>query len=437
MERADSPSVLDKICLALLAAVFAGVVFHAPLSVWLGTLLPDFALVVKAWKEILLVIAACLLAVSLWRSGRWREAADDRLLWLIGGYALLHLALLVVFPTGFLAAVAGLMIDLRYLLFFALIYLLLRRRPEFRRPLLKAGAIAAAAAILFAALQALVLPPDILRHIGYGPETIMPYLTIDQNPDYVRINGTLRGPNPLGAFAAIALALLAAVAARGRLSADWRWRAVWGLAATVSAVALWASYSRSALVAAVVAVVAVLALTAGRRLSRKVWIAGLIALGMLIGGLAAARESEFVSHVLLHEDPGEANALNSNEEHLSSLSSGMARMLAQPLGAGVGSTGSASLHGDQPFIIENQYLFIAHESGWLGLGLFVWIFGLITVRLWHRRADYLALGVLASGFGLALVGLLLPVWADDTVSLVWWGLAAIALAAPLNKKEET
>jgi len=27
----------------------------------------------------------------------------------------------------------------------------------------------------------------------------------------------------------------------------------------------------------------------------------------------------------------------------------------------------------------------------------------------------------------------LPVWADDTVSIIWWGMAAIALAGPLAK----
>jgi len=39
----------------------------------------------------------------------------------------------------------------------------------------------------------------------------------------------------------------------------------------------------------------------------------------------------------------------------------------------------------------------------------------------------LALGVFASGIGLALVGFFLPVWADDTVSIIWWGLAAVVV----------
>ena len=103
--------------------------------------------------------------------------------------------------------------------------------------------------------------------------------------------------------------------------------------------------------------------------------------------------------------------------------------MAQPLGAGIGSTGSASLYDDDEggVIIENQYLYIAHETGWLGLALFVAIFGLIMVRLWRARDDWLALGAFASGVGMALIGLLLPVWADDTVAIVWWALAATAL----------
>jgi hypothetical protein len=40
---------------------------------------------------------------------------------------------------------------------------------------------------------------------------------------------------------------------------------------------------------------------------------------------------------------------------------------------------------------------------------------------------------LASGIGLALIGLLLPVWVDDTVSIVWWGLAAIATGGGWQK----
>jgi hypothetical protein len=102
-------------------------------------------------------------------------------------------------------------------------------------------------------------------------------------------------------------------------------------------------------------------------------------------------------------------------------------MLEQPFGAGVGSTGTASYYTAAPIIIENQYLLIAHEVGWLGIILFLGIFIEVMRRLWIRRQDWLAVGVFASGIGMAVIGILLPVWTDDTVSLIWWGLAAIVI----------
>jgi len=120
--------------------------------------------------------------------------------------------------------------------------------------------------------------------------------------------------------------------------------------------------------------------------------------------------------------------VDSNGQHLQSLEQGLGYVLIHPLGAGVGTTGSASLQGARPLIIENHYLFIAHEVGLLGLAVFVWLFGLVLVRLWHRRTDWLALGLFASGIGLGLAALILPVWADDTVAIVWWGLAAVAIS---------
>ena len=88
------------------------------------------------------------------------------------------------------------------------------------------------------------------------------------------------------------------------------------------------------------------------------------------------------------------------------------------------------MHGEKTLIIENQYLFVAHENGWIGLALFLMITYYVLVGLWKRRAAWLALAVSASGVGIAIAGLFLPVWVDDTVSIIWWGLAAIALAVP-------
>jgi len=423
--------LLERIYLAIIVVIFAGIVIHAPLSVGFGVLFPDAALLIKSWKELLMVALIPLAVILVTRRRLWRELLSDWVFRIIVGYTLLHIILVAVLYQGIVATVAGLAIDLRYVLFFGLVYILVRSVPQYRALLLKVAAVGAAVVVGFASLQ-LFLPADILSSIGYGRDTIAPYLTVDKNPDYVRVNSTLRGPNPLGAYAGIVLALLAAVVITKGRQFTRKYAIGLGILALCSAIALWISYSRSALVAAVVAAGIVCAATIMRRLSRKTWIILSVIVCALAGGLIAGQNSSFVSNVLLHENPEGGSVVSSNDDHIDSLETGVERLLRQPIGGGVGSTGSASLHGDSPIIIENQYLFIAHETGWVGLALFLVLFGLVMVRLWQRRADWLALGVFASGIGLALIGLLLPVWVDDTVAIIWWGLAAIAISKKDN-----
>jgi len=192
---------------------------------------------------------------------------------------------------------------------------------------------------------------------------------------------------------------------------------------------LWFSYSRSALIAAIVAISLIVSIALFKKLSIRKWlIAGLLGFIATVA-IVSSINSPFVSNILLHENPVEGNNINSNEGHLASLVDGVDRLAVQPFGAGIGSTGSASLMGEKSVIIENQYLFIAHEAGWLGLIIFMYTFMFIQVRLWKLRNNWLALGVFASGVGLFLIGIILPVWVDDTVSIIWWGLAGLAIGS--------
>ena len=54
--------------------------------------------------------------------------------------------------------------------------------------------------ILFGLIQLFILPHDFLKHIGYSPHTIPAYQTVDSDISYHRIQPTLRGANPLGAY---------------------------------------------------------------------------------------------------------------------------------------------------------------------------------------------------------------------------------------------
>lgn len=422
------PSYIERIYGTVLLVIFGGIVLHAPLSVGLGVLLPDYALLIKSWKEILMLLLVPLALVIVTRHRLWRQLLSDWVFHLIVAYSAVHVLLVGLLYQGVAATASGLAIDLRYVLFFALVYVLVRALPQYRVRMLVTAAIGAMIVVGFGVAQ-LFLPADILKHIGYSTETIAPYMTVDQNHDYIRINSTLRGPNPVGAYMVIVLPMIASllILQRERLNTVMR-RIVFGAMALGSLVVLYVSYSRSALVAAATAVGIVGLLTIGRSLPRKAWLLIGVAVLIVFGGLFAMRDSSFVANVILHDDPSLGAVETSNDGHVNSLREGTQRLIDQPIGAGVGSTGSASLHGEAPIIIENQYLFIAHESGWVGLALFMSLFVVVLVRLWGDRRDWLSLAAFASGIGLGLIGLLLPVFVDDTIGIVWWGLAAIALA---------
>ena len=420
-------SRLEKLYIAFLLGIFGGIVLHAPLSVGLGTLLPSYQLLIKSWKEILMLLLVPLAAYIITRRSLWRALLDDWISRLIIAYVGLHLLLTVTLWHGFAATAAGLLIDLRYVLFFSLVYVGVRMLPQYRRMFIVVGTIGACVVVGFAVVQ-LFLPPDFLKLLGYGKDTIQPYLTVDKNPDFIRINSTLRGPNPLGAYAGMVMGLIVAAWIKGIVVLR-RHKIFAGVLASCSVVALWVSYSRSSLVAGVVTVGTVVFIALAKRLSRRVWISSLVVVGIMAGALLGLRGSDWVSNVILHENPNGGSNVSSNAGHVQSLQEGFDHLLHHPLGGGVGSTGSAALLGDAPLTVEDQYLFIAHEAGWVGLSIFAGLFGMIMWRLWQKRSDWLALGTFASGIGLTLIGLLLPVWADDTVSIVWWGLAAVVMGA--------
>lgn len=423
---------LEKLYIVLLLVVFGVIVLHAPLSVGLSTLFPETSLYIKAWKELLLGLAVGL-AVYVVVRRRLLPQLNQPLFWAIAGFGLVNLALIPVFYTGFEATLAALLINLRFFLFFVLVYIAVIAFPRCRRWFIGTFFAGAVVVIGFAFLQVTVLPYDILTYLGYGPQTIMPYLTVDQNMDYLRITSTLRGPNPLGAYITIMLAAVAALwVYRVKLPRPWlRWAFV---ALSVAAlVALWATYARAAALALGIVLVTTLLVVYGTKITKTVWLGAALGATLLVGAVVAFYDTPFVSQVILHEDPSEGNDVNSNDGHVESFVEGVSRMVRQPLGGGIGSTGSPSLLTDQPLIIENQYFYVAHEVGWLGLALFVYISGVVLVRVWRQRRDWLSLAVFTSGLGLLAIGLVLPVWADDTVALIWWGLAAVALARGVKK----
>ena len=424
-------AILDCTIAGLLIAIMALIVVHAPLSVFIGSKVPAFALGIKVWKEIMMAIAA-LLIILRYGQRLARDFRRDPLVILCGLYAVLHIVLALPAANGGLAAIAGRRVDLRYIADVVLVDVVTRYNPRYRAWLWHTAAIGAAVVLGFLLAQ-FVLPVDFLKHFGYNEATIAPYMLVDMNPAFVRYNSTLRGPNPLGAYAIIVVSIATAWwLIRAKKIRDKRWLALPAFYAAIGTVAVWVSYSRSALVAAAGSIGLVAVLQLGCRVSRRVWLAGIGIMIACTAGLYLIRGTEFFHTVIIHDNPATGAHATSNDDHAKSLSAGIMRMAQQPLGAGVGTTGSAAAYGSTPYIIENQYVMVAHEVGWLGLVLFMVIYVLVLHGLWQQRQQWYVVGLWASGVGLAFVGVVLPVWADDTVSIVWWGLTAAVCSKNYN-----
>lgn len=428
-------SVFLRIAIVGILIIFGLIIFHAPLTVWLGALMPDHVLLIKAWKEILMLAISVCLIIFVALKKDTKRFFSDKLIYIPLIYILLHLVMAVILNGNKQQTIAGLMIDLRYIVFFILVYITVQYFPRIRRYILVTFSGASVASIIFALLQVFIIPKNFLVSIGYSKDTIEPYLTVDRNHDFVRINGTLRGPNPLGALTMIWTVFTFVFAATHRRFTHQKWWIFLVLYISFAAI-LWASYSRSAAIGLVVALLSAIIFWHGLRLPRSFWIISGVVTTSILFIFLLVRENHLLQTVVFHNDPTEGNVINSDEGHIASLRDGSTRMLKQPLGAGVGSTGSASYFSDQPMVIENQYLLIAHEVGWIGLSVFFVIIGIIFKRLMPiRKKDWLAMSVLSSGVGLLLIGITLPVFVDDTVSMVWWGLAGLALGSKMKKNK--
>jgi hypothetical protein len=283
--------------------------------------------------------------------------------------------------------------------------------------------------VLFGILQTFVLPADVLRHFGYGPDTVPAVTLVDQKADFPRVQSTQRGPNPLGAYLVIivtaGLVSLMTLKRRGQSA----------LLTLAGGIVLIYTYSRSAYLGAAIAGLIAGWLMLARY--RRWLIAGLISLLVLFGlSLFLLRDNDRFQNIFFHTDETSQSARSSNEDRLSALQDGLAEVASQPLGNGVGAAGPASVHNQPDVrISENYYMQLGQETGWLGLGLFLVLTGLIGYRLCLRRTVPWAIVLLASGLGLIVVNCLSHAWTDPTLAYVWWLLAGLTLGSAILPAE--
>ena len=427
-------AILSWVC-SFIMAILLLMPFHAFLTVWGASLFGHYT-ALRLWKEVLLVLCSLGVIYLAFVDNKIRgHTLSRRLVWLILAYMLLNIAWgLLALNQHDVSAKAlgyGLIVDLRFLIFFIVTWTIALRTSRLRVHWQWMVLWPAIVVIGFGLLQILVLPRDFLTHFGYGSATIPAYETINNNTQYVRIASTLRGANPLGAYLLIPISLLTILLVRGK-----RRQLYSGLLAAALIVELF-TFSRSAWVGALLSVATVLVLSVRSERIRRSYLLVLAAVLIVAGGAAAAlRHNTSFQNYVLHTQNHSAVKTTSDQNHLSALKAGLSDLRHQPLGDGPGTAGPASIYSNHPpRLAEDYYIQIGQETGWLGLALFGLITAGVGYLLWLRRDQPLALSLFASLIGLSFIGLLSHVWADDTLAYVWWGLAGVAMAPGLNKEE--
>ncbi len=422
----------------LTMAIFLLMPFHALLTVWGASLFGHYT-ALRLWKEALLVLCVVGVLYLLLTDHKIRShTLSRRLVWLILAYILLNVVWgLLALNQHDVSAKAlgyGLIVNLRFLVFFLVTWTVALRLTRLRTHWRWLVLWAAGGVVIFGLLQIFLLPHDFLRHFGYGDSTIPALETINHNQHYARIMSTLRGANPLGAYMLIPISLLTVMMLReGR-----NWRKAVFLAA--SAVVLFFSFSRSAWIGAVLSVATLLLISPLSRGSRRIALAVVATLLLSAVGLTLAfRHSPNFENFVLHTQTNSAIKTTSNGGHATAFRLGLTDLRHHPLGNGPGTAGPASNYNQPhaPRIAENYFIQVGQETGWLGLLLFLLINAGVGLLLFMRRADPLALSLFASLIGLTFINLLSHAWADDTLAYVWWGLAGVAMAPlPKSKNEK-
>lgn len=425
----QTPSKLADAMAWICVAILVLLPFHALFVTWLGGIFhqPE---AFKVWKELLILLLIPGSIVLLIRRPTIRKNfVHSTLVIAIIGYLLLTLLRgWYSYSAGNVTTEAlayGLLANMRYLGFFLVVFIIAQASHVLQDhwPAMIIGP--ATIVVIFGLLQQFVLSPDFLTHFNYGPDTISPFQTVDAKSGWLRAQSTLKGPNPLGAYLTIVITTIVALFYKAKSQ-----RFVLGFLGVLTASLLFFTYSRSAFLGGLVSIFAWLLLGITKRRYLMIAVIGICTTVLvLFGTIFILRNNDFVQNAIFHTDENSTSNSSTNQVRGEALKNGIRNIKAAPQGRGVGTAGPASWHNDEPVrIAENYFIQIGEEVGVLGMLLFLMICGIIAVRLFFLRAQVLPRILLASFLGIMVINMISHAWMDDTLSLLWWGLAGIALA---------
>jgi hypothetical protein len=493
---------MRKAAVFLLAILLIVLPFHPFLTTFFAHIFSgnELALVfVKAWKEIFIMVISALV-VLYWMFDEKRKPFDT-LDYSIILFVCLSLIIGVLFTgDGFPQNIFQLMWGAKYGFLFLILFFFVRKIPIFdteRNDLINAALFSGSVVIVFGLLQASLLPEDFLVRFGYSPEygnttagETLSYCHKIENTitheEFCRVQSTLSGPNQLGAYTLVLMPFFFYRLFRAKTNLQM---VLYSTPLFLGTIVLLLTWSRSAWIGAVVMAAVYFIIQA-----RRSWVAllylGIFALGVFaiffpainidqwddqkFTSLAWAGIALFALFLLLvanlyhrlfsqigafffptvlgllisvrgYFDTFFWNIINrpsSTQGHWERWSDGIAYMVQNPLGLGLGDAGPASARfanpGETGFLPESWYLQVGLESGFLGLAFFITILILLGMTLLRAQTEFsriVFLGLVA----VSSAALFLHSWESAVVSFTFWTLAGVALAPqkykhPLIKK---
>lgn len=232
----------------------------------------------------------------------------------------------------------------------------------------------------------------------------------------VRAAGFLGSPLSLASWLTIVLIIL--IQSYGNMRKKW----VFLIALLLISYAIYLTYTRSALVAIFVAILVLVTLNNRTRIRDVSVLFSVCFFTILLG---------FAENITTITSLFSENAYGGSlAAHLHLIPKYIGHLVVHPFGLGIGTVGIAAERAGvaQASSIEGWYFQISDELGLPGLFLYFGLYASIiveSVKLWKTSNDFtfrhIISVVIATAVALGVFNILLPIWSDQSTSILAWG----------------
>ncbi|MBI2797868.1 O-antigen ligase family protein [Candidatus Saccharibacteria bacterium] len=404
-------NLLNQLSVWGLIAILVIMPFHAFLSVVLGSVF-GYQAAFQAWKEVLFVgLAAIWLYNCVLRKKLLFKFSFTNLTVL--AIILLGIGVSIIYRPNLNGLIFGVKTNLVPLGLFLIAQAYAADFGD--NKLLRLVLLPALIVSVLAILQVTVIPYQLLQLIGYNPMTINPLQVIDASSGIARAFATLGGPNQMGTYMILPVALALAALIRTK-------RLVYLPILAFLLVALGLSFSRSSWLGAIVAITLVLFLflPAKFKIIMAASLAGLVLIGyVLLAPQLSNSNNVVLQNIFLHGQFFSNKTIGPPDVvRGGALARGYELFIKQPWGHGLGTAGPASYYSPNQLITENWYLQIGYEYGWLGILAYLVLFGSLVVGWLRQPKTEILIGAAAALIGILIANLFLHSWADSSLALV-------------------